>query len=32
MNPRLTLGIEDDGVSMVDAFRQEARNIGAEVG
>ena len=30
-NPRLTLGIEEDGESILDAFREEAANIGAEV-
>ena len=30
--PRLTLGLDEDGESIMDAFREEALNIGAEVG
>ena len=30
-NPRLELGIDEDGESMLQSFREEAANIGADV-
>ncbi len=30
-NPRLTLGIDEDNTSILDAFTEEAANIGADV-
>lgn len=30
-NPRLTLGIDEDSNSILDAFSQEAAHIGADV-
>lgn len=30
-NPRLTLGIDDEEKSILDAFREEVDNIGSEV-
>ena len=30
-NPRLTLGIDEDEISILDSFREEAAHIGSDV-